>query len=295
MADWTWENVRHALTMLWQGRNPVARVYESIGADFFLAPAPGWLNLGLWDGVGPPDGSVEQADRACRALVTRVASALPRGGEVLDVGNGLGTQDPVIREAVGEGGRLVAVNVTEWQLRVGKTALAEAGGVGVAADAMRLPFQDASFDGVISVEAAFHFRSRVRFFSEARRVLRPGGVLSFSDISCERAPRGLGEAVAGLTQLRVWGMRTSAAVPGEEIVDLLSRAGFVVVEAEWVGEDVIAPALSLAEMRLAAAGDGVSAVKRQAAGVMLRQVERLWRGGVIEYLLITARAPGSAD
>jgi hypothetical protein len=48
--------------MFRQGRNPAARVYESIGPDFFLAPAPGWLNLGLWEG----DGSADEAEAACR-------------------------------------------------------------------------------------------------------------------------------------------------------------------------------------------------------------------------------------
>ena len=47
IAGWTGAHVRHAGGMFRQGRNPAARVYESIGADCFLAVAPGWLNLGL--------------------------------------------------------------------------------------------------------------------------------------------------------------------------------------------------------------------------------------------------------
>ena len=63
MLGWTGEHVRHAAEMVRQGRNPAARVYESIGSEFFLAPAPGWLNLGLWDGDGA--GSEDQAETAC--------------------------------------------------------------------------------------------------------------------------------------------------------------------------------------------------------------------------------------
>ena len=73
MLGWTGEHVRHAAEMVRQGRNPAARVYESIGSEFFLAPSPGWLNLGLWDG----DGSEDQAEAACRRLVATLASALP--------------------------------------------------------------------------------------------------------------------------------------------------------------------------------------------------------------------------
>lgn len=77
---------QRAAAMLWQGGNPAARVYESIGPDSFLAVAPGWLNLGLWEGPG----SEEEAGDACRRLVSTLASALPVGGVVADVGNGLG-------------------------------------------------------------------------------------------------------------------------------------------------------------------------------------------------------------
>ena len=75
-VGWTGENVRHVAEIVRQGRNPAARVYESIGSDFFLAPSPGWLNLGLWAGTGTED----EAETACRRLVATLASALPAGG-----------------------------------------------------------------------------------------------------------------------------------------------------------------------------------------------------------------------
>ena len=167
---------------LQQGGNPVARVYESIGSDFFLAMAPGWLNLGLWEGPGTED----EAEAACRRLVRTVAAALPAGGVILDAGNGLGTQDPLIAEAV-RPRRLLAVNITEWQLAAGRDRLREAAAAPVAGDAARLPIAAATVDGIISVEAAFHFRSRA-FFAECVRVLRPGGVLTTSDIAVQRWP-----------------------------------------------------------------------------------------------------------
>src|SRR5215831_6087845 len=117
---WTRENLRHVGALFHQGANPVARVYESIGADFFLAPAPGWLNLGLWEGPGSED----EAEAACRRLVATLAAALPTGEAILDVGNGLGTQDPVIA-SVARPWTLVAMNITEWQLRAGRTRLRE--------------------------------------------------------------------------------------------------------------------------------------------------------------------------
>ena len=101
---------------------------------------------------------------------------------ILDVGNGLGTQDRLIAET-SPPRLLVAVNITEWQLTAGRDRLRSAAAAPVAGDAARLPIAGQTVDGIISVEAAFHFRSRKEFFAECYRVLRPGGVLSISDIS----------------------------------------------------------------------------------------------------------------
>ena len=48
------------------------------------------------------------------------------------------------------------------------------------ADALQLPFADASFDAVVCQFGAMFFPDKARAFGEARRVLRPGGVLLFN-------------------------------------------------------------------------------------------------------------------
>ena len=48
------------------------------------------------------------------------------------------------------------------------------------ADALHLPFEDASFDAVVCQFGVMFFPDKPRAFAEARRVLRPGGVLIFS-------------------------------------------------------------------------------------------------------------------
>ena len=284
-AKWTTGHLRHIAGMFRQGRNPAARVYESIGSDFFLAPAPGWLNLGLWEGPGCED----EAGPACRRLVQTVAAALPEAGVILDIGNGLGTQDPVIAEVL-RPRRLVAVNITEWQLSAGRDRLREAAALGVVGDATRLPIADQSIDGVISVEAAFHFRSRRAFFDECFRVLRPGGALSISDIAIERLPLGPLELLAGITQMRVFGLRPSAVMTADQIAQAARAAGFTAVDVTACGDLVIAPALQLIGHRLRATPTALAAPagQRTAARLLLRQVELLWRHQIIQYILIRA-------
>jgi len=283
----TRQNVRHAASLLWQGRNPAARVYDSIGPDFFLALDEGWLNLGLWEGDGTDPS---EAPRAVRRLVSTLTEPLPRGGVLLDVGNGLGAQDPLIAE-IARPKRFIALNITESQLRAGRRRLVEASALPVNGDATRIPLRDETVDGVISVEAAFHFPSRARFFAEAFRVLRPGGVLSMSDVPVKRLPRSPGELLAGLSQLRAWGLSTAAVATADQIVEAAEGAGFRNVGARLVGERVIAPALAFVRRKLDVGGDEGPPAMRLASRAMLSQVELLWRRGLLDYLLLTGIKP----
>ena len=84
---------------------------------------------GLWE----EDGSdPDEAPGRRRRLVEATAHELPTGGDVLDAGNGLGEQDPVIAEVAGTRS-LTAVNITVSQLLAGKPRLTEAGARGVNA------------------------------------------------------------------------------------------------------------------------------------------------------------------
>jgi ubiquinone/menaquinone biosynthesis C-methylase UbiE len=155
----------------------LVRLYENLFADpcfsaFFNDS--GYANYGLWD------AATHDGEQACDNLLERLLSFLPRaGGTVLDVGCGQGgTTRRLARQFGAEA--VTAINVCDKQLA---TAQQRAPGCRfLRMDAVDLQFDDASFDVVVCVEAAFHFETRQEFLRQAHRVLMPGGCLLLADI-----------------------------------------------------------------------------------------------------------------
>jgi len=111
-------------------------------------------------------------------LASRVAQAGP--GRVLELAAGTGVVTRELAARLAPGVRLTATDLNEAML-----AVAQAQGTARAvawrqADAMALPFGDASFDAVACQFGAMFFPDKARAFAEARRVLRPGGTFLFN-------------------------------------------------------------------------------------------------------------------
>ena len=120
-------------------------------------------------------------DRAWRRAVVQEA-ALPPGGRLLDVASGTGD---IALEALARdpSGSVVAADFSLGMMRVGR--LRPGGGriLWCAADALALPFADASFDAVTSGYLLRNVADRVDAFREQARVIKPGGRVVCLDTS----------------------------------------------------------------------------------------------------------------
>jgi len=111
-----------------------------------------------------------------------------------------------------------------------------------------------------------------------------------SDIPTERLPRDPWEAIAGVVQLRAWGLNRAAAMTAAEIARAARAAGLANVEVSACGDRVIGPALRLTRDRL----QGLTRAPfghRAAARAMLAHVDLLWRRGMIDYIFLRAVRP----
>ncbi|MDD1761570.1 MAG: arsenite methyltransferase [Methanothrix sp.] len=163
-------------------------------------------------------------------------ASLKEGETVLDLGSGAGFDCFLASIAVGRQGRVIGVDMTEEML-VRARANAEKGGYSNVefrlGEIEALPVEDNFVNAVISNCVINLVPDKKKAFSEAFRVLRPGGRLMVSDIVLKKK---LPDSV--LQSIEAYVGCVAGAVSKEKYLDAISLAGFEDVQ---VIEDVDFP------------------------------------------------------
>jgi arsenite methyltransferase len=150
-------------------------------------------------------------------------AALRPGDAVLDLGSGSGTDVFCAAVMVGPSGRVVGVDITREQMEKA-SRLRDRDGFSqvelVEARIEELPFEDGSFDAVISNGVINLSLLKGRAFAEAARVLRPGGRLAIADIVSGRA---LKESTRRNVDL--WAACVAGAIPRDDYLKAIEAAG----------------------------------------------------------------------
>jgi demethylmenaquinone methyltransferase/2-methoxy-6-polyprenyl-1,4-benzoquinol methylase len=160
---------------------------------------------------------------------------LAQNSVVLDVAAGTGD---FTRELHRQGQRAIATDLSYNMLYTGRGVPER-----VQADASKLPFRNASFDGVTCGYALRNFTDLQRSFEEMARVLRPGGRLSLLEVAeprsglwrvgfriwFHRVVPFIGSLVSDRTAYHYLPASTAYLPSPSEITAMLNRAGFSAV------------------------------------------------------------------
>lgn len=127
------------------------------------------------------EGFLSAAEEMTRRLVA--LAKIGDGQRVLDAGCGFGGTAAHLNERF-ERIEVTGVNVDARQIARARQLVAPRQGnlvEFVEGDACALAAPERPYDAILAVECIFHFPSRLRFFRGARRALKRGGRLVFSD------------------------------------------------------------------------------------------------------------------
>lgn len=176
---------------------------------------------------------VSQASLGCGSPVH--AAHLKEGERVLDLGSGAGLDVFLAARAVGPTGHVFGVDFTPEMLARSRESAGRQGLANVTiveGDIESVPLPDASVDVVISNCVINLAPDKSRVFAEAARVLVPGGRFIVADmLATERLPDAL------VADAKSWGECIAGAIPREDYVAGLRRAGFDDVEVERVASE----------------------------------------------------------
>lgn len=175
-------------------------------------------------------GYNKDADLKLGCGVPTEVAAINAGDTVLDLGSGAGNDAFVARAVVGEGGKVIGLDMTEAMIEKARKNAQTLGFANVEfrlGDIEQMPIEDASIDVVISNCVLNLVPNKQKAFAEIYRVLKDGGHFSVSDIVLSHTlPSELQRAA------EMYAGCVSGAIEHSEYLRLIEESGFQNVQVK---------------------------------------------------------------
>lgn len=162
----------------------------------------------------------EQSEETASALKQIVEAARIQTSEkIVDIGSGTGILLPLLREAVGEKQKIIALDLAFNMLKLAVTRFDQLYHY-VQADVHALPLKDSFFDKVICFSSFPHFANKGQALVEISKCLRAGGKVIIAHSRGREAINTMHREIGGVVEDDI--------LPEEkEMRELMEKTGFV--------------------------------------------------------------------
>jgi ubiquinone/menaquinone biosynthesis C-methylase UbiE len=247
----------------------------------------GYLNFGLWE------EGIKEYVKAAENLVHRIGTilGLNENSELLDVACGMGTQDIYISNKFSP--RCIDAIDLVWkhiehaiqrvrEMKYENKIRFHHG------TATQLPFPNSNFTHIMSIEGAEHFDTREKFFHEAYRVLKPGGILVISDYSLKHPPRNILEKFIAESARILWKVPKANVYTSNVFREKLIQVGFKNVEVQEVGALTIPGYYFEQKRRIKEVAKIRGFIAGRLGFIIDIAVYKAFQMGLLEYVLVKA-------
>lgn len=173
-------------------KSEIKKTYASVSQepekDFIFPTGRAWA-----EDLGYPEELSQVPDFVAESFAgvanPWVLGRLELGQRVLDIGSGAGMDSLIAALQVGSKGSVTGIDMTPEMLEKARRGAAELGVSNVTfieGEAESLPFEDASFDVVLSNSVIDLIPDKDAVFGEIYRVLVPGGRMQIADVTIQQ-------------------------------------------------------------------------------------------------------------
>jgi len=215
--------------LLWTFRrneNDIVNLYDSLSPIMQLSSGGDMLNFGFWDELTKTP--IDAQNNLCE--FTGKLANLSDAKLLLDVGSGI--LGPAKKWHMDYPNLdISSVNINYNQLKTSDSSSIQK----LNSTSRLLPFTDRSFDRIIALESAQHFKPLEDFLFESKRIITNDGLLLIAIPTVSKDTSGISDL--GILSF-TW---SSEHYTIESVREKIENAGFSIMELQTIGHDVYIP------------------------------------------------------